>query len=156
MTVTYEPRRILKALSDEGVDYVVVGGVAMVVRGSQRVTVDLDIVPRQTPTNVVALLRAIGVVHGHAVDADGVDRVSETIRLGEPTRLETDGGTLDVVQGLPGVPAFDGLFARADRIELYELVVAVASADDLIAMKRAAGRPQDREDIAFLASLDGA
>ncbi len=156
MTAPPNPERILRSLATEGVEYVVVGGIAVVLRGSQRVTIDLDIVPRPTEANVQALLRALTDVHGTAVDADGVDRSAETIRLGEPTRLETDGGALDIVQGLPGVPEFAALAARAERIELYGMVVAVAGVDDLIAMKRAAGRPQDLDDIAFLASLDQA
>jgi predicted nucleotidyltransferase len=156
MTTPPNPERILRSLAAEGVEYVVVGGIAVVLRGSQRVTIDLDIVPRPTEANVRALLRALTSVQGTVVDADGVDRSAETIRLGEPARLETDGGALDIVQGLPGVPEFAVLAARAERIELYGMEVAVAGVDDLIAMKRAAGRPQDLEDIAFLASLDQA
>jgi predicted nucleotidyltransferase len=36
---------------------------------------------------------------------------------------------------------------RADRVDLDGIVVAVAALDDLLAMKRAAGRPQDLADI---------
>jgi predicted nucleotidyltransferase len=51
---------------------------------------------------------------------------------------------------------FDDLYSRAIRVELGKTSVAVAAIDDLIAMKRAAGRPRDVEDIEALLHLKDA
>lgn len=48
---------------------------------------------------------------------------------------------------------FDGVWARADHMQLFELPVRVASIDDLIAMKRAAGRPKDAMHIMELEAV---
>jgi predicted nucleotidyltransferase len=50
----------------------------------------------------------------------------------------------------PGAPPYEVMRDRADRVELDGVVVAVAALDDLLAMKRAAGRPQGLADIEAL------
>ena len=50
----------------------------------------------------------------------------------------------------PGAPPYDTMRDRADRVDLDGIVIAVAALDDLLAMKRAAGRPQDLADIEAL------
>jgi predicted nucleotidyltransferase len=61
--------------------------------------------------------------------------------------LDTDDGSLDLLADPPGAPPYATLRKRADRVDLDGVVVAVASLDDLLAMKRAAGRPQDLADV---------
>jgi hypothetical protein len=64
--------------------------------------------------------------------------------------LDTDDGGLDLLADPPGAPPYATMRSRADRVELDEIVIAVASLDDLLAMKRAAGRPQDLVDVEAL------
>jgi hypothetical protein len=64
--------------------------------------------------------------------------------------LSTREGDLDLLVDPPGSPGYAALRRRADMIELAGASVRVASLEDLISMKRAAGRPQDQIDIESL------
>lgn len=92
---------LVRTLTDHGVDYVVIGGFAVIAHGSPRSTRDLDIVGRPA-----------------------------------------------------GAPPYQELLARAVPVTIGGLEVLVAGLDDLIAMKRAAGRPLDLQDIADLTESD--
>jgi len=61
--------------------------------------------------------------------------------------------SLDVLAKPPGAPPFKTLWERADRLDAGGFVIRVASIDDLLAMKRAAGRPKDLADIAELEAI---
>jgi hypothetical protein len=64
--------------------------------------------------------------------------------------LRTADGDIDLLVEPAGCPPYEVLKENADRIEVEELPVLIASIDDLIAMKRAAGRPQDLIDLEAL------
>jgi hypothetical protein len=64
--------------------------------------------------------------------------------------LRTADGDIDLLAEPQGCPPYEALRAHADRIELEGLPFLVASVDDLIAMKRAAGRAQDLIDLEAL------
>jgi hypothetical protein len=70
-------------------------------------------------------------------------------------QFETEYGAIDVLHDAPGAPQYDQLYARALKIQLGELKLAVAGRDDLISMKRASARPVDLEDLAALTELAG-
>jgi hypothetical protein len=63
--------------------------------------------------------------------------------------LDTDAGGIDIHAARPGAAPYAELRERALLIQL-DVPVAVAGRDDLIAMKRASGRPIDRSDIIAL------
>jgi hypothetical protein len=67
--------------------------------------------------------------------------------------LFTDLGEVDVMRETPGVDSFEGLWERAVPMDLGGFTVRVASLDDLIAMKRAADRPKDRNHLYELLAL---
>lgn len=115
---------ILRRLVERGVDFVVIGGIAAVLHGSARNTFDLDICFAGDDANVAAL--------GDVLTA-----------LGE----------LDVHARPPGAPAYPELRRNADRYDLGGFNVSVASVDDLIAMKQAAGRAKDLIDIEELEAI---
>lgn len=141
---------LLGRLGRAEVDFVVVGGVAVVFQGYGRATKDLDITYATGDDNlrrlgeVLVALRARlrGVPEDVPFVPDG--RTLARTRL---LTLDTDDGSLDLLADPPGAPPYATLRERADRVDLDGLVVAVAALDDLLAMKRAAGRPQDLVDI---------
>jgi len=149
----FRPTRLLRRLVEGGVDFVVIGGVAVIAQASPRLTKDLDISYATDTANLEALgsvLIAAGAKL-RMIDED-VPFVPDgrTLRGTQLLTLTTVDGDLDLLVDPAGCPRYEGLKASADRIELEDLPVLVASIDDLIAMKRAAGRPQDLIDIEAL------
>jgi predicted nucleotidyltransferase len=152
-------RLLLERLREADVDFVLVGGLAVNAWGYLRATRDVDLVPDPSPENL-ARLDALLVELGGKVEVG--DRLLESsairtfLRTGDRTLVLTDLGRIDILQGLPQVPAFSALDGRATDVNLGGLVVKVCSLDDLLAMKRASDRPRDRDDLEALeAARDG-
>ena len=147
---------ILRILEKHGVDYVVIGGVAGILHGSNLVTTDLDVMPARTDENLSRLSQALVEMHArlrqsgppvfmrHFADGEWL--------LGASTWLfETDGGDFDLLFAPAGAQPFEGLAADALDVEAQEgLVVPIASLDDLIAMKEAANRTKDQLALPIL------
>ena len=155
----FDPVRICTILNDEGVEYVVVGGFAAVIRGSSLPTRDIDIVPSRSADNLNRLgraLRRLGAkirTETEPVSAplDGPFLANMPLML----NLVTDFGEMD----LTFVPAgraggFDGWRSAATEEEVSDgLTVVVGSLDDIIDSKRAANRPKDQMALPYLESL---
>lgn len=145
--------KLLRRLVDGGVDFVVIGGVAVVAQAMPRWTKDLDICYATNPENLDALgavLVAIGAtLHGADDDLPFVPD-GRTLRRTQILTLTSREGDIDLLVQPDGCPPYPELKANADRIELDGAGVLVAGIDDLIAMKRAAGRPQDLIDLEAL------
>lgn len=154
----FRPTRLIEALGDAGVDFVVIGGVAVVVQASPRFTKDLDICYAPDPANLEALARLLvslnATLRGVFEDLPFVPD-ARTLRGTRILTLTTDLGGLDLLVDPSGSPAWPALRERADVIELNGRRVRIASIDDLLAMKRAAGRPQDLVDIEALEIAKG-
>ncbi|HEY3830383.1 MAG TPA: nucleotidyl transferase AbiEii/AbiGii toxin family protein [Solirubrobacteraceae bacterium] len=134
-------------------DFVVVGGVAVVLQASPRLTRDLDICYATEPDNLRRLgevLVAIGArLRGVEEDLPFVPD-ARALRHAQILTLTTREGDLNLLVDPLGSPDYAALRMKADRMDLDGITVAVASVEDLIAMKRAAGRPQDLVDLESL------
>jgi len=155
-----DPRRIFEALARNRVDYVVIGGVAAIAHGHTRNTRDVDLMAAADRTNLERLAAALreldarlSGVDAHLLDVDVQD--AATLASGANFTMETDAGGLDLFNEIPGAAPYEDLRERALVIDLDGLTVRVAGRDDLIRIKRAAGRPQDLDDIAALTASDG-
>jgi predicted nucleotidyltransferase len=142
---------MLRRLTAAGVDFVVIGGIALVLSGSARLTRDLDIVFASDAENLEALGKVLIGLDAQLREVD--DEIpfvpdARTLRNAQLLTLTTSAGWLDVHRQVDGAPFYDSLRRNAERVSLGEFAVLVASAKDMIAMKRAAGRPQDVADIA--------
>jgi hypothetical protein len=150
------PDEILRRLVERGVDFVVIGGIAGVLHGSARNTFDLDICFATDEANLVALgdvLTALGArLKGVEEEVPFVPD-ARTLRQVELLTLVTSLGELDLLARPPGAPAYQELRRNADRYDLGGFNVSVASIDDLIAMKQAAGRAKDLLDIEELEAI---
>ncbi len=69
--------------------------------------------------------------------------------------MVTELGQVDVLQGLPQVPAFAALDAEARTVDLGGVAVRVCSLEHLLAMKRAGNRPRDHDDLEVLEDAQG-
>jgi predicted nucleotidyltransferase len=145
---------ILRVLTDYGVDFVVVGGLAVQAHGYIRLTQDLDIIVRPEIANSTRLSEALADLEAELLKAG-------TMKLHDPHQLRrapliatnTKYGRLDNVhvEHVAGPPkSYDALRAAALVIRLGGVDVPVAGLSDLIRMKRAAGRDHDLADIEAL------
>lgn len=147
---------LLKRLVDGGVDFVVIGGIAVIAHGYVRNTEDLDICYASEQDNLAALGRVL-----IELDATlrGIDEEipfvadARTLRGVQTLTLDTRDGGLDLLVDPSGSPGYDALRARAERIEFDGAEIRIASIEDLLAMKRAAGRPKDQPDIEALTAI---
>ena len=141
---------LLRVLAAHGVDFVVVGGIAMIFHGSARVTQDLDIcfAPDQANLHVLgaALVELGARLRGVTDDVPFVPD-GEALRRLSIVTLDTAEGPIDLLRAPSGAPPYDELRRRADRMETDGVAILVASLDDLEAMKRASGRPKDNLDL---------
>lgn len=147
---------LIRALTDAGVEFVIVGGVAGQLHGSPLVTFDLDICHSRERSNLERLARVLvsldtelrGAPSGLPFRLD-----ARTLANGDSFTFLTALGPLDILATPSGTTGFDDLARTAERIDFSGMVVLVASIDDVIRMKRAAGRPKDLLGIEELGAL---
>lgn len=146
----FRPTALLRELVASGVDFVVVGGIAMISHGSARNTRDLDIVYAVERAN----LKALGEVMVRlGARLRGVDEQvpfvpdARTLRQTSMLTLDTPLGWIDLLVSPAGSPTYAQLRSHAERVTIDGIVVLIASLDDLESMKRAAGRPKDLLDL---------
>lgn len=154
-----DPRRIFEVLARLGVDYVVIGGVAVIAHGHTRNTRDVDLMAAPERANLerlAAAFRELGArlsgIDAHLLDIDVYD--AATLGNGANFTLETEAGGLDYFNEVPGATPYQQLRERTLVVDLDGIRIPVAGLDDLIRMKRASGRPQDLSDIAALTAGD--
>ncbi len=154
-----DPRRIFEVLARHGVDYVVIGGVAVIAHGHTRNTRDVDLMAAPDRANLERLATAfrdlgarLSGVDAHLLDIDVYDPA--TLASGANFTLETGAGGLDYFNEVPGAAPYRELRERALVVEMGGLRIPVVGLDDLIRMKQASGRSQDLSDIAALTAGD--
>ena len=148
--------RLLACLTGRGVDYVVIGGIGAVLWGSPRNTFDLDVCPATDRGNLEALGKALVELEARLRGIEDDVPFSpdpRTLDQVELLTLDTVAGPLDIIMRPHGVPAYERLRKGATRVDLGDISVLVASIDDLIAMKRAAGRLKDEVDVEELEAI---
>jgi hypothetical protein len=153
---------LFDALNRHGVEYVLIGGLAVSLHGIERATMDIDISVAMTPENLAALVAlakaldmrpALPVALDSLADPDLLRRWHDERHL-EAFALQAPdlaGVTLDVLL-FPPVD-FTAMHTRAVTFDILGTPVVVASIDDLVALKEAVGRPIDRADIDHLRRL---
>jgi hypothetical protein len=156
---SFSPQEIFAALHRHEVDYVTIGGIAANAHGSRRLTLDVDIVPEPRDSNYRRLASALDELGAPATAEDSgfrdLDpRDSFDLARADILKLATAVGDLDVLNRAIGSPPYEDLRKRAIEVEVRGTPVRIASLDDLIAMKRASGRPQDLRDIAELTAAE--
>ncbi|HEV7174926.1 MAG TPA: nucleotidyl transferase AbiEii/AbiGii toxin family protein [Solirubrobacteraceae bacterium] len=147
---------LLRKLTAHGVDFVVVGGIAVIAHGSARVTRDLDICYATDQANLDALGAAMVELGARLRGVpDPVPFVPDgrTLRRTQILTLATDDGWIDLLAAPSGAPPYAQLRDRADRVIIGDVAIRVAALDDLEAMKRAAGRPRDLLDVEELEAI---
>jgi predicted nucleotidyltransferase len=137
---------LLKSLKDHKVRFVVIDATAFPVHGYSRATLDIDIFIKPEISNAEKTLSALEEF-GYDVTDITVDELLTKKILIRQYLVETD-----IHPYVKGV-SFDTVWENRVKAKFGETVAWFASLDDLIEMKRAAGRPKDREDLKYLLKL---
>jgi hypothetical protein len=148
----------LRALAEGGVEFVLIGGLAVAVHGHARATVDTDVVCEGSSANLGRLAEVLRELDAQLPGAPpALDPLSPTALDGANARFETRLGQLHVVQAPEGAASFEELRTDAVAVEAEPgLTVQVCSYEHLVAMKEALGRTQDRADLEALEQARGA
>jgi predicted nucleotidyltransferase len=147
---------LLRVLSTGHVRYIVIGGVAAIAHGSARFTQDVDVIYDRAADNIE---RLVAVLAPYSPYPRGAPKGlpfrwdAETVAHGLNFTLETTIGDLDLLGEVSGGGTYPALVTSAQGVTVYGITCLCVSLPDLIALKRAAGRPKDHEMIAELEAL---
>ena len=133
---------LLEALSTAGLEVVLIGNAAAILHGVPLLTQDVDLMVRDHPRleeKLKQFARAFGVRLTRPYEP-----TSQVIRAtGRPVMV-------DFVRALSSRKSFASIRSRAVRVRVGKKMVWVASLDDVIAAKEAAGRPKDKATLEIL------
>ncbi len=151
-----DARELLRGLSSHKVEYVLFGAVGMLFYGHVRTTEDLDIVVAPEQENLDRVAKWL-------ISIDAVLKLNRKRRVGPRERwgmhkgsnatVLTPLGQVDVVQRLPGLPAWLKLVEEAEVYEVDGQRIRVMNRETLIDLKRKRGDHQDLADIAAIELL---
>jgi hypothetical protein len=159
LNAVFDPDEMLAVLSDHKVEFVLIGGMAAALHGSDVVTFDLDVTPRTAQENLerlAAALRDLDARLRAASEATGVsfDVHAESLEGSQVLNLVTRVGDLDVVMRPAGSSGFEDLERNALEISIGGVSTLVASLSDVIRSKEAANREKDRAVLPALKRLE--
>lgn len=149
-------RKIVECLDRHRVSYVVIGGVAAMLQDVPiQETLDVDVVPQRETKNLNALANALIEMEARLRvpgDPDGVEIPLDERTFGNVSTLTfvTRFGPFDVLFEPAGAPGYGDLEKRAVVLQRFGVEIAVASVEDLVAMKRATGREKDASHLTTL------
>jgi len=149
-------RVVLTALVAAKASFVVIGGIAMQLQGSQYLTDDLDLVYERSRANAEKLVSALRQFEprprGFPEDLPFIFDV-QTLIVAEVLTLETTVGDIDLLATVKGVGNYKAVEAASEPFALDDLSFRILSIDGLIAAKSAAGRSKDEAGIIELRAL---
>jgi len=156
--VSINPERIIKILAKHNVQYVLIGALAARLQGFPRLTADADITPVFDSENLNQLAKALTKLDAH-VFTESVPKglafecTAENLQQANLWNFVTSAGRLDVAFEPAGTTGYDDLISNAVKFEVYGTDLYAASLEDILRSKKAADRPQDRQDIIILREI---
>jgi nucleotidyltransferase AbiEii toxin of type IV toxin-antitoxin system len=141
--------QVLKAFEREKVDYILVGGVAVILYGMQRLTRDVDIFIKMVPQNIKRLRKALhSLFEDPAIEEITINELREypVIRYVTP-----DGFYIDILSRLGEAAYYGDLEYKV--IELHDTRIRIATAKTLYRLKKDTVRPEDKMDAMFLENI---
>ncbi len=152
----FDPLLILKTLNNHRVKFVVIGGIAGRLWGSTTVTNDLDVCYARDRENLKALAAALAGLKAKLRGADRDLRFvpdARTLKTGDTFTFTTTGGNFDILGTPAGSKGYESLARTATPMDVGGVTVPVAAIEDLILMKRAAGRAKDLIEVEILSAV---
>lgn len=151
-----DPETVFRALATANVDYVVVGGVALILQGSAYVTNDIDLVYDRTRANAQRIAEALKPFHPRPRGLDAALPFvfdAQTILSSQILTLQTEIGDIDLLGEISGVGTYAAVFTRSEAIIFKDLEIRTLTVDGLLDAKRSANREKDKSGILELEAL---
>lgn len=151
-----DPLDVTKLLATTDIRFVLIGGLALQAIGGSYQTDDTDISFAMDDENLQKLTAWINPFHPRPLGfpvGSGFQVTPNLLKTAKFLVLKTDLGPIDLLKHPDGIDSFEGLWERSVPMDLGGFVVRVASLDDLIAMKEAAGRTKDQLHLLELRAL---
>jgi predicted nucleotidyltransferase len=144
---------LIRLLSENEVEFIIVGGAAATAHGSARLTLDLDVVYNRSAKNIERVVNALRSVQPYLRGAPPglpFGWSVETVLKGLNFTLTTSLGALDLLGEIVGGGGYEQLLPDTIKIEIGGVECFCLGLERLIEVKRAAGRPKDLETVAEL------
>jgi hypothetical protein len=145
---------ILRQLVEGGVEFLLIGGVAVGYHGHVRATKDVDVVPAPDRDNLQRLATVLARLDAQVEGSEEFDKEElpdpldpAVLSLGGNWVLATRLGRLDVMQWIGDHPLWEELSPSAIEDSVGDLPIKIVSYDDLVRLKELAGRPEDLADL---------
>ncbi|MCA1733830.1 MAG: hypothetical protein LC732_09530 [Acidobacteria bacterium] len=134
---------LCKALNDEGVRYVLIGGFAVILHGFVRATKDIDLLVDPSVENVRKLKRAMAALPDNAIELIAIDEIERygVVRVADEI-------VVDLMKTACGI-SYEEAAPHIERRTVEGVVIPVASKMLLIRTKDTV-RPSDASDVQFL------
>ena len=158
MPAVLDPERLLRALAEQGVRFVLIGALAARLQGFPRLTADADITPARDPDNLERLARALRALDARVYTEQipeglAFDCSPQMLGRADIWNLITAAGRLDIAFKPSGTEGYDDLARHAEHFTIYGGELLAARLEDIIRSKEAANRPKDRQDLAVLREM---
>jgi hypothetical protein len=147
---------LLRLLTENQVEFIIVGGAAATAHGSARLTFDLDVVYGRSNDNLARIVNALRPIQPYLRGAPPglpFDWSTETLKKGLNFTLITTLGPLDLLGEIVGGGGYDQLRSETIEVEIAGVKCHCLNLERLIKVKRAAGRPKDLEVVAELEQI---
>ncbi len=147
---------LLRLLTENQVEFIIVGGAAATAHGSARLTFDLDVVYSRSKENISRLVNALKSIQPYLRGAPlglPFEWSIRTVTMGLNFTLTTTFGALDLLGEIAGGGRYEELLPETIKIEIAGIECLCLNLERLIVVKRAAGRPKDLEVIAELQQI---
>jgi predicted nucleotidyltransferase len=143
-------QQILTRLNNHGVEFVIIGGVAAILHGAARLTLDVDVCASLAEPNLSKILTALRGTHPRwRMHPNKPPLPDDPARLQgfRHLYLDTDIGILDVLTEVTGIGCVDDVLRHSTTLDVGGIRFRVLDLDTLIASKKAAGRKKDLEAV---------
>jgi predicted nucleotidyltransferase len=154
--VTTDYAALLRALAAGRVEFIIVGGLAATIHGAARATYDVDVVYARTPANLSRIVAALAPLRPYLRGAPAglpftwnVDTLSKGLNFTLTTTL----GDLDLLGEITYGGTYDALLSDTEVVTVLGIECRCLSLEQLIQVKRAAGRVKDLEALAELEAI---
>jgi predicted nucleotidyltransferase len=154
--VTTDYVALLRVLAAGRVEFIIVGGLAATIHGAARATYDVDVLYARTHENLSRIVAALAPLRPYLRGAPAGLPFTwdvETLSKGLNFTLTTTTGDLDLLGEIIYGGTYDALLSASEVVTVLGIECRCLSLEQLIQVKRAAGRVKDLEALAELEAI---